>query len=153
MLRQQLNDALKTAMRNRDQITLSTIRLILAAIKDRDIQARTQGRADGLSDQEILQLLQTLVKQRREAISLYEKGGRVELCEREQAEIAVIEQFLPRQFSEVETEQAVKELLDELGAHALKDMGRVMSELRGRYAGQMDFGKASSVVKKCLAGS
>ncbi len=152
MLRQDLNDALKKAMREKDQVTVSTIRLIMAAIKDRDIQARSGDNREGVSDEDILKLLQTLVKQRREAITLYEKGGRVELCEREQAEIEVIERFLPQQMSEEEIKAAVRDVLKEIGAGSIKDMGPAMSALRERYAGSMDFGIASAEVKKQLAG-
>lgn len=152
MLRSQINEALKQAMRDKDQVALSTIRLIMAALKDRDIQARTDGHAEGLSDEEILQLLQTMVKQRKEAISLYEQGGRVELLEREQAEILVIQRFLPKQMDDAEVREAVKALIEETGASSIKDMGATMAELRSRYAGRMDFGKASVEVKKVLVG-
>ena len=150
-MRDELNAALKEAMRAKETTALATLRLILAALKDRDIAARTKGQQDGIDDQEILQMLQTMVKQRRESISMYEKGGRLELAESEQAEIDVIERFLPQQLSEEEIAEKVKELIGELGAEGLKEMGNVMGELRSRFAGQMDFGKASAIVKQQLS--
>lgn len=152
MLRTELNDSLKTAMRAKETVAVATIRLILAALKDRDIAARTKGNPDGLTDDEILQLLSSMIKQRRESIALYEQGGRVDLVEQEQGEIGVIERFLPKQLNEAEIKGAVDALILELGAGSIKDMGRVMQELRGRYAGQMDFGKASGMVRGALAG-
>lgn len=152
MLRQRLNDALKEAMLARESRTVSTVRLILAALKDRDIAARGRGVTDGISDDEILQMLQSMMKQRRESISLYEQGGRLELAQQEADEIGIIERFLPRQLSEAETAEAVRTLIAELGASGLKDMGRVMAALRERYAGQMEFAKASAVVKQQLGG-
>lgn len=150
MLRTRLNDALKDAMKTKNARAVSTVRLILAALKDRDIAARTRGESDPISDDEILQLLQTMVKQRREAIELYKQGGRDELALQEAEEIAVIETFLPRQLGEAEVKAAVSALITEIGATGIKDMGRVMTELRTRYAGQMDFAKASGVVKDTL---
>ncbi len=151
MLRQRLNDELKTAMLARDTRTVSTVRLILAALKDRDIAARGRGVAEGVSDDEILQMLQSMMKQRRESISLYEQGGRLELAQQEAEEITIIERFLPRQLSETETANAVSALIGELNAAGLKDMGRVMAALRERHAGQMDFSKASAIVKQQLS--
>lgn len=150
MIRSQLNEALKTAMKDRDGVATSTLRLILAALKDRDIAARGRGNTEGVDDTEILSLLQTMIKQRRESITLYEQGGRLDLAEQEGAEIAVIEKFLPRQMSEEETRQAVDAVIAEIGAAGIKDMGRTMTELRSRYAGRMDFGKASGLVKATL---
>ncbi len=151
MLRTELNDSLKTAMRAKDTIAVATIRLILAALKDRDIAARGKGNTEGLTDDEILQLLSAMIKQRRESIALYEQGGRVDLAEQERGEIAVIQRFLPRQLDDTEVTAAINSLISELGAGSLKDMGRVMQELRSRYAGQMDFGKASGVVRTALS--
>lgn len=151
MLRTELNDSLKTAMRAKDTIAVATIRLILAALKDRDIAARGKGNTEGLTDDEILQLLSAMIKQRRESIALYEQGGRVDLAEQERGEIAVIQRFLPRQLDDTEVTAAIDSLISELGAGSLKDMGRVMQELRSRYAGQMDFGKASGVVRTALS--
>jgi uncharacterized protein YqeY len=151
MLRQQLNDALKAAMLSKEARAVSTVRLILAALKDRDIAARPKGQADGISDDEILSLLQSMIKQRRESIALYEQGNRLELAQQEAEEIAIIERFLPRQMSEAETAQAVAEMVLEVGAVGVKDMGRVMAALKERYAGQMDFTKASAQAKAALS--
>ncbi|AVM75789.1 GatB/YqeY domain-containing protein [Magnetospirillum gryphiswaldense] len=152
MLRPQLNDALKTAMLSKDSRVVSTVRLILAALKDRDIAARSRGVMDGISDDEILQMLQSMIKQRRESISLYEQGGRLELAQQEQDEIAIIERFLPRQLNEAEMTEAVSAVIAELGAGGIKDMGRVMASLKERHAGTMDFTKASALTKKLLGG-
>ncbi len=150
MLRQQLNEALKEAMRAKRQRAVSTLRLILAALKDRDIAARAKGNTEGLDDDEIMSMLQTMIRQRRESITLYEQGGRLELAEAEAEEITVIQSFLPKQMDEAETRQAVADLIKEIGAGGLKDMGRTMAELRTRYAGRMDFAKASGFVKASL---
>ncbi len=150
MIRQQLTDALKEAMKGRDARAVSTLRLILAALKDRDIAARGRGNTEGISDDDILSLLQTMIRQRRESIELYEQGGRLDLVEAEREEIGVIERFLPRQMDEAATRQAVSEVIGRIGATGLKDMGRAMADLRQRYAGQMDFAKASALVKAAL---
>lgn len=149
-MRTELNDALKSAMKEKDALAVSTLRLIQAALKDRDIAARTKGEPDGISDDEILGLLQSMIKQRRESIEAYKKGGRMELAEQEAGEIAVIERFLPKQLSEEEIADAVGEVLTELEATTLKDMGKVMGALKERYPGRMDFGKASGMVKAKL---
>ncbi|WP_259783235.1 GatB/YqeY domain-containing protein [Aestuariispira ectoiniformans] len=151
MVREELNQALKDAMRAKDSNAVATLRLILAALKDRDIAARTKGQPDGITDDEVLMMLQTMVKQRRESITMYEQGGRLELAEQEAAEIEVIERFLPKQLSEEEMGEAIDGLVKELGASSLKEMGNVMGELRTRFAGRMDFGKASAMVKQKLA--
>ncbi|MBO6838336.1 MAG: GatB/YqeY domain-containing protein [Alphaproteobacteria bacterium] len=151
MMRDELNKALKESMRAKDDRAVSTLRLILAALKDRDIAARSKGNNDGISDDELLQMLQSMVKQRKESISMYEKGGRLELAEGEQAEIEVIQRFLPKQMSDSEIEAEVKSLIEEMGATGLKEMGAVMGELRTRFAGRMDFGKASPIVKQALS--
>ncbi|MDW3206408.1 MAG: GatB/YqeY domain-containing protein [Alphaproteobacteria bacterium] len=150
-MRDELNKALKEGMRAKDDRAVSTLRLILAALKDRDIAARSKGNNDGISDDEVLQMLQSMVKQRKESIAMYEKGGRLELAEGEQAEIDVIQRFLPKQMSEAEIEAEVRSLIDEMGASSLKEMGAVMGELRTRFAGRMDFGKASPIVKQALS--
>ncbi len=150
MLRDRLGDALKTAMKAQDKRKTSTLRLILAALKDRDIAARTSGHSDGVDDDEILQLLTKMVRQRRESIKLYEEGGRVDLAEREAEEIEIIEDFLPRQLDDAETEEAIREIFEEVGATGLKDMGRTMAALKSRYAGRMDFAKAGAAVRKKL---
>ena len=150
MLRDQFTDALKTAMREKDQRRLSTVRMILAKLKERDIEARAKGNAEGIPDAEIQQMLQGMVKQRRESIALYEQGGRPELAQQEGEEIAVIEGFLPKQMSDSELEAAVKAAIADAGAASVKDMGKVMAVLKERHAGQMDFSKASAAVKKQL---
>ncbi|MBS29194.1 MAG: glutamyl-tRNA amidotransferase [Alphaproteobacteria bacterium] len=152
MFREQLPEALKAALKEKDEIAVSTLRLIMAALKDRDIAARSKGNDGGIGEDEILQMLQTMVKQRRESISMYEKGGRQELADQEGEEIKIIEQFLPDQLSDAEIEAAVDKVIAETGAAGLKDMGGVMGALREGYAGQMDFGKASAIVKARLAG-
>ena len=147
MLRDEINAFLKEAMKTRQTRAVATLRLIVAALKDRDIAARGKGNTDGVDDQEILQMMQTMIKQRRESIEHYENGGRLELAEQEQEEIEIIERFLPEQLDGEQLEATVKAVMAELGAETIKDMGRTMAALRERYAGQMDFGKASAIVK------
>ena len=151
MFRSQLSDALKDAMRAKEACAVSTLRLILAALKDRDIAARGKGNSDGIGEGEILDLLQKMVRQRHEAIELYRKGGRQDLVDRETAQIEVIRRFLPKQMDEAEVQSAVQEVIAELEAATIKDMGRVMGALKERYAGRMDFAKASALVKAQLA--
>ena len=151
MLRTELSDALKDALRNQKKRSLATIRLILAALKDRDICARGRGNSDGVDESEILEMLQSMVKQRRDSIAMYEQGGRCELAEREQEEINIIGQFMPAQLGEDEIRGAVADIIEELGASSLKDMGLVMASLKERFTGRMDFGRASSAVKDSLA--
>lgn len=150
MLRQRLNDELKAAMKSRDQRATSTLRLILAALKDRDIAARTRGITDGVDETEIVDMLQKMVRQRQESIELYKKGNRPELAAQEQGEIEMIERFLPQKMSETETAQAIQGVIGELGAATIKDMGRVMAALKERYAGRMDFAKVGQQVKQKL---
>ena len=150
MLRNAIPEALKAALKDQDKRALSTVRLIMAALKDRDIAARGKGNTEGIDDDEILQMLQTMVKQRRDSIEMYEKGGRLELAEQEREEITIIERFLPQQLGDGEIGAAVEGVIADIGAGGLKDMGKVMSALRERYAGQMDFGKASALVKEKL---
>jgi len=152
MLRQTLNDAMKEAMKSRDQATLGTVRLILAKLKDVDIAARTADSREGVSDERILSMLQGMIKQRNEAITLYRQGGRAELADKEQAEIAVIERFLPRQMDDAAVAAAIAEVVKATGAASIKDMGGVMAALKAKYTGQMDFAKASGAVKKALTG-
>jgi uncharacterized protein YqeY len=152
MLREQLNEAMKTAMRARDTAALGTIRLILAKLKDVDIAARTETSREGVADERILSMLQGMIKQRNESVVLYEKGNRPDLADKEKAEIAVIERFLPKQMDEAAIEAAVAEAVASSGAKTIKDMGGVMAALKAKYAGQMDFAKASAAVKKALAG-
>lgn len=151
MLRKELNEALKVAAKAQDKMTLGTVRLILAALKDRDIAARGRGKMDGIGEDEILEMLQKMVKQRHESIELYRQGQRQDLVDKEQGEIAVIERFLPKAMSEAETLAAVEALMQELDAKSIKDMGRVMAALKERFAGRMDFTKASALVKGKLA--
>jgi len=150
MLRSEFTEALKTAMKAKDQIRLSTVRMVIAKLKERDIEARGKGNAEGIPDPEIQQMLQGMVKQRRESIALYEQGGRPELADLERAEIAVIEGFLPKQMSDAELAAAVREAVAAADASSVKDMGKVMALLKERHAGQMDFAKASAVVKQQL---
>jgi uncharacterized protein YqeY len=150
MLRGQISDALKDAMRAKEARTVGALRLILAKLKDQDIAARPRGVTDGIPDEEILQMLQSMIKQRRESIVLYEQGGRQELADQERDEIAVIERFLPRQMDEADTKAAIAAAIAATGAAGVKDMGKVMAELRARHAGQMDFGKAGAMVKGML---
>jgi hypothetical protein len=152
MLRDKLNDAMKEAMRARDQAALGTIRLILAKLKDVDIAARTETNREGVAEDKILSMMQGMIKQRNESIVLYEKGNRAALADKEKAEIAVIERFLPQQMDEAAVAAAVREAVTAAGATTVKDMGGVMAALKAKYAGQMDFAKASAAVKKTLAG-
>ena len=148
-IREALSDAMKTAMKAHDKERLSVIRMVNAAIKDRDIASRDAGPGK-ITDGEIVELMAKLVKSREESVRLYEQGGRPELAAAERAEIAVIREFMPKQMDTQETEAAVKAVVAELGASAMKDMGRVIAALKERYAGQMDFSKASAVVKAVL---
>lgn len=153
-LRDRINDALKTAMREKDKARLSTLRLISAAIKDRDIAKRGEGGdgADqGVSGDEILQILGKMVKQRHESARAYEEGGRLELAEQERGEIVVVEEFLPKQLDEDETAAAVDKAIAETGATTIRDMGKVMGALKAAYTGQMDFGTVGPMVKARLA--
>jgi uncharacterized protein len=152
MLREKFNEALKDAMRGRDVAAVGTIRLILAKLKEVDIAARTEVNREGVADDRILSMMQGMIKQRNESIQLYVKGNRTDLADKEKAEIAVIERFLPKQMDEAAVEAAVKEAVAAAGAKSIKDMGGVMAALKAKYAGQMDFAKASAVVKKALAG-
>jgi len=152
MLREKLTEAMKDAMRAKDQAALGTIRLILAKLKDADIAARTEDSREGVAEDRILSLMQGMIKQRNESIALYEKGNRADLADKEKAEITVIERFLPQQMDDAAVEGAVREAIATAGATTVKDMGAVMAALKGKYAGQMDFAKASAAVKKALAG-
>jgi uncharacterized protein YqeY len=150
-LRQTLKTALSDSMRAKDKNAVATLRLILAALKDKEIAARSKSDATEIGDGEIESMLQTMVKQRRESIEMYVKGDRQELADKEAEEITVIERFLPNQLSDGDVEKAVAAVVADLGAQSLKDMGRVMGTLRERHAGQMDFGKAGSIAKKALS--
>ena len=151
MLRDRIKAELKEAMKARERRKTATLRLISAALKDRDIAARGKGVTDGIDETQILGMLQTMVKQRQESIDHYEQGGRLEMAEQEREEIAIITGFLPPRLDEAAMEAAVGSVIDELGAASIKDMGRTMAALRERYAGQMDFGRASALVKSRLA--
>ncbi len=152
MLREQITEAMKDAMRAREAETLSTVRMILAGIKDKDIAARPTGNANGIGDPEILSLLQAMVKQRRESVALYAQGGRDDLVVKEQAEITVIERFLPAQMDAAATDTAITAAIAESGAASIKDMGKVMAALKAKYSGQMDFSTVGPAVKAKLGG-
>jgi len=149
-LRDALGTALKEAMKAGDQLRLSTVRMVLAALKERDIDARGKGNPNGIDEGEIQRMMQGLVKQRREAIELYQRGNRPELAQKEQEEIVVIESFLPKQLSDAEAEAAIKSVIAATGAQSVKDMGRVMAALKEKYAGQLDLSKAGGMVRKLL---
>lgn len=149
-LRTRITQVQKDAMRAKDQQKLSAVRLVMASLKDKDIAARTQNKPDGISDQEILSMLQSMIKQRHESIRMYKEGGREELAAREAAEIDVIESFLPAQLSEEETVKAVEAAIAQSGAASIKDMGKVMGVLKAKYAGEIDMGKVSALVKEKL---
>jgi uncharacterized protein YqeY len=150
MLRERLGEDMKTAMRARDQRALSTIRMVLAELKLRDIAAREKGNQTGVAEPEIVDMMQKLVRQRRDSIEAYEKGGRPELAQQEAEEIAVIERYLPKGLSEAETAAAIAEAITATGASSVKDMGRIMALLKEKYAGQMDFGRVGPLVKQKL---
>jgi uncharacterized protein YqeY len=151
-LRARFSDALKEAMKARREREVSALRMMLAGLKNRDIAAREKGVADGIPDAEIAQMLQGMIKQRRESIELYEKGGRDELAQQEREEIAVIEGFLPKQLDAAGARAAIKAAIAETGAASVKDMGKVMAALKAKHAGQMDFGAAGPVAKRLLGG-
>lgn len=149
-LRTRITDAMKDAMRAKEATRLSTLRLINAAIKDRDIALRGEGDDTGVSEADVLQILGKMVKQRHESARIYEEGGRVELAEKERAEVVVIEDFLPKQLSEGETTAAVEAAIKEVGAESIRDMGKVMGILKSKYTGQLDFGSVGPKVKDLL---
>ncbi|MBT3237880.1 MAG: GatB/YqeY domain-containing protein [Rhodospirillaceae bacterium] len=151
-MRSRLNDALKAAMKAKEVHTLSTVRLILAALKDRDIAARSKGNQDGISDDDILGMLQSMIKQRHDSIEMYEKGGRTELAEQEASEIDIIREFMPEQMSDDDVDAAVTGAIAEAEAMSLKEMGKVMAVLKEKFAGSMDFSAASAKVKEKLSG-
>ena len=151
MLRDDINNALKAAMKAKNERTVSTLRLVNAALKNADIEARGAGKPP-LADADVLAVLQKMIKQRQESKEMYEKGGRPELAAQESEEIAVITAYLPQQMSQAEIEAAIATAIKETGAAGMKDMGKVIGALRAGYAGQMDFGKASALVKAALSG-
>jgi uncharacterized protein YqeY len=149
-MREIIASAMKTALKEKDQVALSTIRLISAALKDRDIAARSSDNNEGISDDEILSMLQTMIKQRNESVKMYEQGNRPELATAEKAEIAIIQQFLPAQLSAEDVASAIADAIAETGANSVRDMGKVMACLKEKYAGQLDFTAASQNVKSAL---
>jgi uncharacterized protein len=151
VLRDEINSALKVAMKARDQRRVSTLRLVSAAIQNADIEAQVQGRRP-LADDELLALLQKMIKQRQESVEIYDKAGRKELADQERGEIEIISAYLPQQMSEPEVKAAIADIVRQVGAQNIKDMGKVMAALKAGYAGKMDFGKASGLVKGMLAG-
>lgn len=150
MIRDDINNALKEAMKAKNERAVSTLRMVNAALKNADIEARTTGKDMG--DAEVLGLLQKMIKQRQESVEMYKKGGRDDLVKQEEEEIAVISAYLPKQMSDAEVAAAIDAAIKETGAAGMKDMGKVIGVLRGKYAGQMDFGKASGAVKAKLSG-
>lgn len=151
MLRDEINNALKGAMKARDERRVSTLRLVNSALKNADIEARGQNKGP-LGDDELLALLAKMIKQRQESIDLYEKGGRAELAQQERDEIAIIAAYLPKQMSDAEVRTAITQAIADTNASSMKDMGKVIAALKARYAGQMDFGKVSPLVKELLQG-
>ena len=149
MLREDINNALKDAMKARDERRVSTLRLVNSTLKNADIEARGQGKGP-LGDDEVLTVLAKMIKQRQESVELYEKGNRAELAQQERDEIAIITAYLPKQLSEGEVRAAVERAIAETGAASMKDMGKVIAALKSRHAGQMDFGKVSPLVKELL---
>ena len=148
-MRQRFTEAMKEALKGGDKTRLSTVRMIQAALKDKDIEARGAGKGQA-SEEEILGLLQKMIKQRQESIAIYDQAGRKELADQEREEVAVIRSFLPQQMDEAETRAAIAAEIAETGAASMKDMGKVIGALRAKYAGRMDFGKASALVKELL---
>jgi uncharacterized protein len=150
MLRQAFTDRLKQAMKARDARTVSTVRMILAGLKERDVAARGEANATGITEDEIARMLQGMIKQRRESIVLYEQGNRADLAQQERDEIGVIESFLPQQMTEDQITAAAQAAIAETGAAGIKDTGKVMATLRGRHTGTMDFSRAGPIVKRLL---
>ncbi len=150
-LRTRISTSLKKAMKEKEAERISTLRLINAAIKDKDIAARAEGNDEGVGDDEVLNILGKMAKQRKESARAYEEGGRLDLAESELSEVTIIEEFLPQQLSEEETKKAIDAAIAEIGADSIRDMGKVMGALKSKYTGQMDFGKAGPLVKDRLA--
>ncbi len=149
-MRNELNENLKKAIKAQDKPRISTLRLINAAIKDRDIAVRSEENTEGVSDQEILVILSNMVKQRKHSITQYEEGGRIELAEREREEIKIIQDFLPYQLTEEETSLEINKIISANEDYNIRDIGKVMAELKKNFNGRMDFAKASSIVKALL---
>lgn len=150
MLREDLQNALKNAMKEKNTLETNAVRMIIAGMKEKDVEARGKGKPQA-EDTELMSMMQTMIKQRGESIKMYIDGNRPELAQKEQAEIAIIERFLPKQLSAEEATAAIKKIIAQTGAASMKDMGKVMSALRTKYAGQMDFGAASGIIKNLLS--
>lgn len=150
-LREELNNTLKEAMKAKESVSVSTVRLILAALKDRDLSARAKGQSEGVSDSDILSMLQTMIKQRNESLKTYRDAKRDDLADREAAEITIIQKFLPAQLEGSELNAVIDAAIAETGAESIKDMGKVMGILKGKYAGQIDMGQAGPTVRSRLA--
>ena len=149
-LREKINEQFSAALKNKDKTLVSTLRLILAAIKDSDIASRTAEKKEGINDSEILKVLRKMKKQRQDSVDLYRKGGRQELLQIEEAEIKVIDSFLPKQLNEEETKKICEEIIKSQGATSIKDMGKIMSSLKQKYSDSIDFSKANLIVKGLL---
>lgn len=149
MLREELQKALKESMLNKDMDTVSAVRLIIAGMKEKDVDARGKGLKEA-SDTDLLSMMQSMIKQRNDSIKMYVEGNREDLAAKERKEISVIERFLPKQMSDAEIETAIKGVIADTGASSMKDMGKVMGALKAKYAGQLDFGKASGMIKNFL---
>lgn len=149
MLRDDLQNALKESMKNKDMTTVGAVRLIIAGMKEKDVDARGKGQ-EKASDSDLLAMMQNMVKQRKDSIKMYLDGNRQDLADKEQNEINVIEKFLPKQMSDADIENAIKAAIAATGAASMKDMGKVMGELKAKYVGQMDFGKANGIIKNLL---
>ncbi len=152
MLREDLQNALKTAMLAKDTVTTSAVRMIIAGQKEKDVEARGKG-AKEATDAELMAMMQGMIKQRNDSIKMYIDGNRPELAEKEKAEIAIIERFLPKQMTEAEIETVIKDIIVEVGASSMKDMGKIMGVLKAKYAGQLDMGKANGIIKASLTGN
>ena len=150
MLRDDLQNALKTAMLAKDTVTTSAVRMIIAGQKEKDVEARGKGK-EKATDEELMAMMQTMIKQRNDSIKMYIDGNRPELADKEKAEIAIIERFLPKQMSDDEIVGVVKTLIAETGASSMKDMGKIMGALKAKYAGQLDMGKANGIIKNLLS--
>ena len=152
MLREELSNALKEAMKNKDMETVGAVRLIIAGQKEKDVEARGKG-AKEATDAELMAMMQGMIKQRNDSIKMYIDGNRPELAEKEKAEIAIIESFLPKQMTEAEIETVIKDIIAEVGASSMKDMGKIMGVLKAKYTGQLDMGKANGIIKASLTGN
>lgn len=152
MLRDDLQNALKTAMLNKDTLTTGAVRMIIAGQKEKDVEARGKGQ-EKATDAELLSMMQGMIKQRNDSIKMFMDGNRPELAEKEKAEIAIIERFLPKQMSDAEMANVIQNLIKQTGASSMKDMGKIMGALKSQYAGQLDMGKANTVIKTYLSGN